>query len=66
MMELMQKYVMDGGAVGINNLKYWEKCSAAIEFLSAITSAGSFEELKWVRIQPLDFESCLLVRSSAS
>jgi hypothetical protein len=53
MMELIQKYVMDDGAVGIDNLKRWEKCSAAVEFLSATTSASSFEELKRVRIQPL-------------
>jgi hypothetical protein len=45
-MELMQKYIMDNGAVRINNLKYWEKCSAAVEFLSVITSASSFKELK--------------------
>ncbi|KAI2943092.1 hypothetical protein CBS147322_8623 [Aspergillus niger] len=46
MMQLMQKYVKDDGAVGIDNLDRWRNCSAALEFLSATTSAGSFEELK--------------------
>ncbi|KAK9607396.1 hypothetical protein V6Z93_000943 [Aspergillus fumigatus] len=46
MMELMQKYVKDDGAVGIDNLKRWAACPAALEFLSATTSAVSFEELK--------------------
>ncbi|PKX88864.1 uncharacterized protein P174DRAFT_464611 [Aspergillus novofumigatus IBT 16806] len=40
------KYIKDDRAVGINNLKHWEKCSAAVEFLSAMTSASSFKELK--------------------
>ncbi|KAF7164508.1 hypothetical protein CNMCM6106_001026 [Aspergillus hiratsukae] len=60
MMELMQKYVKDDGAVGIDNLKRWATCSAAVEFLSATTSAGSFEELKRVRIQPLWFWKLLI------
>ncbi|RAK94831.1 uncharacterized protein BO80DRAFT_469880 [Aspergillus ibericus CBS 121593] len=46
MMQLMQKYAKDDGAVGIDNLDRWQKCPAAIEFLSATTSAGSFEDLK--------------------
>ena len=46
MMELMQKYVKDDGAVGIDDLERWQACPAAIEFLSAITSASSFAELK--------------------
>ncbi|KAK9576870.1 hypothetical protein V6Z93_010318 [Aspergillus fumigatus] len=50
MMELMQKYVKDDGAVGIDNLKRWATSSAAVEFLSATTSAGSFEELKRQRL----------------
>jgi hypothetical protein len=49
MMELMQKYAKDDGAVGIDNLDRWLTCPAAIEFLSATTSASSFEELKKVR-----------------
>ncbi|KAJ5640296.1 uncharacterized protein N7484_008158 [Penicillium longicatenatum] len=48
MMELMQKYVKDDGAVGIDNPECWRICPAAIEFLSATTSASSFEELKKV------------------
>lgn len=47
-MELMQKYVKDDGVVGIDNLDRWPTRSAAVEFLSATTSAGSFEELKRV------------------
>ncbi|KAG2016789.1 hypothetical protein GB937_005990 [Aspergillus fischeri] len=31
---MSQKYIMDDGAVGIDNLKYWEKYLAAVEFLS--------------------------------
>lgn len=48
MMELMQKYVKDDGAVGIDNLDRWQTRSAAVEFLSATTSASSLEELKTV------------------
>lgn len=47
-MELMQKYVKDDGAVGIDNLDRWRTRPAAVEFLSLTTSAGSFEELKRV------------------
>jgi hypothetical protein len=60
MMELMQKYVKEDGAVGIDNLKRWATCPATVEFLSATTSAGSFEELKRVRIQPLWFWNLLI------
>ena len=48
MMQLMQKYVKDDGAVGIDNFDRWRNRPAAIEFLSATTSAGSIEELKKV------------------
>lgn len=48
MMELMQKYAKDDGAVGIDNLGRWQTCPAAIDFLSATISASSFEELKKV------------------
>jgi hypothetical protein len=48
MMELMQKYVKEDRAVGIDNLDRWRTCPAAIEFLCATTWAGSFEELKEV------------------
>lgn len=47
-MELMQKYVKDDGAVGIDHPERWRICPAAIDFLSATTSASSFEELKKV------------------
>ncbi|KAJ5976579.1 hypothetical protein N7481_010286 [Penicillium waksmanii] len=50
MMELMQKYVKEDGAVGIDNLDRWRNCPAAIEFLCATTSASSFEELKEQRL----------------
>ncbi|KAJ5974840.1 hypothetical protein N7481_008547 [Penicillium waksmanii] len=46
MMELMQKYVKEDGAIGIDNLDRWRSCPAAIEFLCATNSASSFEELK--------------------
>jgi hypothetical protein len=48
MMELMQGYAKEDGAVGIDNLDRWQACPAALEFLSATTSASSFEELKKV------------------
>jgi hypothetical protein len=48
MMELMQKYVKEDGAVGIDNLDRWRSCPAAIEFLCATTSASTFQELKEV------------------
>lgn len=44
-MELMQKYTKDDGAVGIENLDRWPSDSAAVEFLSATTSASSAKEL---------------------
>jgi hypothetical protein len=61
MMELMQKYVKDDGAVGIDDLERWQACPAAIEFLSAITSASSFEELKNVCDPPSNFALQLLI-----
>lgn len=48
MMELMQKYAKDKGAVGIDNPDRWGTCPAALDFLSATVSASSFEELKKV------------------
>ncbi len=44
-MELMQKYAKDDGAIGIENLDRWPEDSAAVEFLSATTSASSANEL---------------------
>ena len=48
MMQLMQKYVKDDRAVGIDNFNCWQNHPAAIEFLSATMSAGLIEELKKV------------------
>ena len=47
-MELMQKHVKEDGVVGIENLDRWPSDSAAIEFLSATTSANSAKELMTV------------------
>ncbi|KAJ5998183.1 hypothetical protein N7522_009843 [Penicillium canescens] len=55
MMELMQNYAKDDGVVGIDDLERWSTCPAAIEFLSAITLASSFEELKKVCEPPSNF-----------
>jgi hypothetical protein len=62
MMELMQKYVKDDGVVGLDNLDRWRTSPAAIEFLSATTSASSIEELKKVStsFSPEIWSSCVL------
>lgn len=44
-MELMQKYVKEDGAIGIDDLYRWPSESEAVEFLSATTSSTSAEEL---------------------
>ncbi|KAG0644962.1 hypothetical protein D0Z07_9343 [Hyphodiscus hymeniophilus] len=44
-MELMQKYIKEDGAIGIDNLKRWPSNSDAVGFLSATTSAASVAEL---------------------
>ncbi len=44
-MELMQKYVKEDGAIGIENLDRWPHDSAAVDFLSLTTSATSAKEL---------------------
>jgi hypothetical protein len=44
-MELMQKYVKEDGAIGVDNLDRWPLNSDAVKFLSATTSAGSAAEL---------------------
>ncbi|KAF1948547.1 hypothetical protein CC80DRAFT_521099 [Byssothecium circinans] len=44
-MELMQKYLKDGGAIGIDDLHRWPPNSDAVRFLSATTSAKSAAEL---------------------
>lgn len=48
MMELMQKHVKEDGVVGIEDLDRWPSDSAAVEFLSATTSASSAKELMTV------------------
>lgn len=48
MMELMQKYVKDDGAVGVDNLRRWPSNGDAVAFLSATTSAASALELQSV------------------
>lgn len=45
MMELMQKYIKEDGAIGIDDLDRWHSNSDAVAFLSATTSAMSTEEL---------------------
>jgi hypothetical protein len=44
-MELMQKYVKEDGAIGVDNLDRWPLNSKAVTFLSATTSAASAAEL---------------------
>ena len=49
-MELMQKYVKEDGAIGIDDLHRWHSGSHAVGFLSATTSAASAAELLKVRV----------------
>jgi hypothetical protein len=44
-MELMQKYVKEDGAIGVDNRRRWPSKSDAVGFLSATTSAASAAEL---------------------
>jgi len=46
MMELMQKYVKDDGAVGVDDLRRWPTDGDAVAFLSETTSAASALELQ--------------------
>jgi hypothetical protein len=48
-MELMQKYVKDDGAIGVENLDRWPSDSNAVDFLSRTISASSVDELLKVR-----------------
>ena len=48
MMELMQKYTKDNGAVGVDDLRRWPSNSDAVGFLLATTSASLAGELKKV------------------
>jgi len=45
LMELMQKYVKDDGAIGVDDLLRWPSNSNAVGFLSETTSAASVAEL---------------------
>ena len=45
MMELMQKHIKEDGLVGIEDLDRWPSDSAAVDFLSATTSASSAKQL---------------------
>ena len=53
-MELMQKYVKDGGAIGVEDLDRWPSDSNAVTFLSLTTSAPSLDELLMVSINCCD------------
>lgn len=44
-MELIQKYVKDNDAVGVEDLNRWPSTSKAVVFLSETTSAVSVNEL---------------------
>ena len=44
-MDLMQKYVKEGGAVGVDDLRRWPSDSKAVGFLSETTSATSVKRL---------------------
>lgn len=65
-MELMQKYVKEDGAIGIDDLRRWHSSSDAVGFLSATTSATSAAELLKVRALPFLLKrSTLIVAASA-
>lgn len=49
MMELMQKYVKDDGAIDVDNLRRWPSDCNAVAFLSETISAASALELQNVR-----------------
>jgi hypothetical protein len=49
-MELMQKYVKDDGAIGVEDLDRWPSDSNVVGFLSMTTSASSLDELLKVSI----------------
>lgn len=55
MMELMQKYVKEDGVVGIEDLDRWPSDSAAVDFLSATTSASSAKQLMTHRLLQCDW-----------
>jgi hypothetical protein len=44
-MELMQKYIKEDGAIGVDNLDRWPLSSNTLKFLSTMTSIASAAEL---------------------
>lgn len=56
MIELLQNYVKDDRKVGIDDLNRWPSDSILVEFLSAIITVGTVEELIKVRTSPYDLE----------
>jgi hypothetical protein len=48
-MELMQKYLHEGGRIGIEDLDRWPSNSAAVNFVSMAVSATSAKKLSTVR-----------------
>ena len=60
-MELMQGYAKEGGAVGVDNLDRWS--ASAVSFLSDTVSAASAEELAKVCCTP-SLVPCLIILAS--
>jgi len=58
-MELMQKYVKEDGAIGIDDLQRWHPGSDAVRFLSATASASSAVELLKVWLPFSDYTVAL-------
>lgn len=44
-MELMQKYVKDNGAIGIDDYERWPSDCKAVDFLATTTSETSMDKL---------------------
>ena len=63
-MELMQKYVKEDGAIGVEDLTRWPSDSNAVGFLSMTTSASSLNELIKVRGTKLSAYTLTAVASS--
>lgn len=49
-MELLQKYVKEDGAIGIDNINRWAPDSEPLEFLSMTTLPTSIDTLKKVSV----------------
>ena len=66
-MELMQKYVKEDGAVGIDDLRRWHESSDAVGFLSTTTSAVSAAEmLKVCELVPDDLNDPALTFAASA